>query len=140
MKLKRNRYWISGVTLVVALQVMVLSPVDAFVLSLGEGLPQDPGVMRSSGAEVLYATDRDGQEVKLAGTDAPLGDGTPLDLGRPSVGPDGTVLFAAGFRPLTRFAGKCSLPTRTPTPTRSTSRSVASAVATPLRRTISRTA
>ncbi|MBV8137106.1 MAG: hypothetical protein JO121_15950 [Deltaproteobacteria bacterium] len=54
--------------------------------------------MRSSGAEVLYATNRDGQEVKLAGTDAPLGDGSPLDLGRPSVGPDGTVLFGAAFR------------------------------------------
>jgi hypothetical protein len=98
MKLKRSRYWISGLTLVVALQVMVLAPVDAFVISLGEGPPQDPGVMRDSGAEVLYATDRDGREVKLAGTDAPLGDGTLLDLGRPSVGPDGTVLFGAAFR------------------------------------------
>jgi len=98
MKLKLNRYWISVLTLVVALQVMVLPAVDAFVISLGEGLPQDPGVMRSSGAEVLYATDRDGQEVKLAGTDAPLGDGTPLDLGKPSVGPDGTVVFGAAFR------------------------------------------
>jgi hypothetical protein len=97
MKLKQNRYWISGVVLVVALQVIV-PPVDAFVMSLGEGPPQDPGVMGSSGAEVLYATNRDGQEVKLAGTDAPLGDGTPLDLGRPSVGPDGTVLFGAAFR------------------------------------------
>jgi hypothetical protein len=54
--------------------------------------------MRDGGAEVLYATDRDDQEVKVAGTDAPLGDGTPLDLGRPSVGPDGTVLFGAAFR------------------------------------------
>jgi len=77
---------------------LVLAPVDAFVISLGEGPPQDPGVMRDSGAEVLYATDRDGGEGKLAGTDAPLGDGTPLDLGRPSVGPDGTVLFGAAFR------------------------------------------
>jgi hypothetical protein len=98
MKRKQNRYWISAWVLVVALQIMVLPPVDAFVISLGEGPPQDPGVMRSSGAEVLYATDRDGQEVKLAGTDAPLGDGTPLDLGRPSVAPDGTVLFGAAFR------------------------------------------
>src|SRR5262252_4205882 len=54
--------------------------------------------MRDRGAEVLYATDRDGREVKLAGTDAPLGDGTPMDLGRPSVGADGTVLFGAAFR------------------------------------------
>jgi hypothetical protein len=98
MKRKQNRYWISGWVLVAALQMMVLPPVDAFVISLGEGPPQDPGVMRSSGAEVLYATDRDGQEVKLAGTDAPLGNGTPLDLGRPSVAPDGTVLFGAAFR------------------------------------------
>jgi hypothetical protein len=98
MKLKQNRYWISGLTLVVALQVMALAPVDAFVISLGEGPPQDPGVMRSSGAEVLYVTDRDGLEVKLAGTDAPLGDEIPLDLGRPSVGADGTVLFGAAFR------------------------------------------
>ena len=98
MKPKRNRYWISGWVLVAALQVAVLPPVDAFVISLGEGPPQDPGVMRGSGAEVLYATDQDGQEVKLAGTDAPLGDGTPLDLGRPSVAPDGTVLFSAAFR------------------------------------------
>jgi hypothetical protein len=96
MKLKRSRYWIWGFA--AALQVMVLPPVDALVISLGEGLPQDPGVMRGSGAEVLYATDRNGQEVKLAGTDAPLGDGTPLDLGRPSVGADGTVLFGAAFR------------------------------------------
>jgi hypothetical protein len=98
MKRKQNRYWISGWVLVAALQMMVLPPVDAFVISLGEGLPQDPGVMRSSGVEVLYATDRDGQEVKLTGTDAPLGDRTPLDLGRPSVAPDGTVLFGAAFR------------------------------------------
>ena len=98
MKLKRNRYWISGVVLVVALQVMVLSPVNAFVISLGEGPAQDPGVMRSSEAEVLYATNRYGQEVKLAGTDAQLGDGTPLDLGRPSIALDGTVLFGAAFR------------------------------------------
>ena len=97
MKLTQNSYWILGLVLVAALQVIV-PPVDAFVISLGEGPPQDPGVMRDSGAEVLYATDRDGQEVKLAGTDAPLGDGTPLDLGRPSVGPDGTVLFGAAFR------------------------------------------
>jgi len=54
--------------------------------------------MRDTGAEVLYATDRDGRELKLAGTDAPLGDGTPLDLGRPSVGADGTILFGAAFR------------------------------------------
>jgi len=98
MKLQQNRYWLSSLVLVAALQVTVLPPVNGFVISLGEGLPQDPGVMRSSEAEVLYATDRDGQEVKLAGTDAPLGDGTPLDLGRPSVGPDGTVLFGAAFR------------------------------------------
>jgi hypothetical protein len=51
MKLKRNRYWITGVTLVVALQVMVLAPVDAFVISLGEGLLQDLDVVRSSGSE-----------------------------------------------------------------------------------------
>ena len=98
MKLNRNRYWISGLVLVVALQVMVLAPIDAFVMCLGEGLPQDPGVMRDSRAEVLYAIDRDGQEVKLVGTSAPLGDGTPLDLGRPSVGSDGTVLFGAPGR------------------------------------------
>jgi len=98
MKLTRNRYWISGLVLVVALHVMVIPMIDAFVISLGEGLPQDAGVMRSSGAEVLYATGRDGKEVKLAGTDSPLGDGTPLDLGRPSEGPDGTVLFGAAFR------------------------------------------
>jgi hypothetical protein len=97
MKLKQNHKWISGLVLMAAL-LLIVPPVDAFVISLGEGLPQDPGVMRDSGAEVLYATDRDAQEVKLAGTDAPLGDGTPLDLGTPSVGPDGTVLFGAAFR------------------------------------------
>jgi hypothetical protein len=47
---------------------------------------------------VLYATDRDGREVKLLGTDSSLDGETPLDLGLPSVGPDGTVFFGAAFR------------------------------------------
>jgi len=47
---------------------------------------------------VLYATDRDGREVKLVGTDSSLDEGVPLDLGMPSMGPDGTVFFGAAFR------------------------------------------
>jgi hypothetical protein len=96
MKLKRNSSWIAFL-LVVALQLMPLR-LDAFVLTLGEGLPQDPGAQPSSGADVLYATNRDGQEVRVASTDTPLGDETPLDLGTPSVGPDGAVVFGAAFR------------------------------------------
>jgi hypothetical protein len=69
----------------------------AFVLSFG-GSPHDPAAVRSSAAEVLYATDRDGREVKLVGTDSSLLEGTILDLGMPSVGPDGTVFFGAAFR------------------------------------------
>jgi hypothetical protein len=98
MKLKQNRYWITGLVLVAALQVIVLPPVDAFVISLDGGGLHDPEAIRSSAADVLYATDRDGREVKLLGTDSSLDDGTPLDLGLPSVGPDGTVFFGAAFR------------------------------------------
>jgi hypothetical protein len=74
------------------------TPAHGFVVSLGGGDPHDPGAVRSGAADVLYATDRDGREVKLVGTDSSLDDGVPLDLGMPSVGPDGTVFFGTAFR------------------------------------------
>ena len=72
-------------------------PARAFVMSLG-GSPENPAAALNSAADVLYATDRDGREVRIVGTDSSLLEGTPLDLGMPSVAPDGTVFFAAAFR------------------------------------------
>jgi hypothetical protein len=96
MNAYRNISWIPVLVLV---SVMLQTPMraHAFVLSW-DGNPHDPAAVRSSAADVLYATDRDGREVKLVGTDSSLLEGTPLDLGMPSVGSDGTVFFGAAFR------------------------------------------
>ena len=50
----------------------------------------------SQGADVLYAVDRDGREVKIAQTGSAGPDWVVLeDLGMPSVASDGTVIFGA---------------------------------------------
>ncbi len=97
MNFHRKRNWISLLVLLGASLMMPL-PVRAFMLTLGGGSIASPGALRNEGADALYATDRDGDDVKLAGTDVRLGDALPLDLGMPSVGPDGTVFFGAAFR------------------------------------------
>jgi hypothetical protein len=91
-----NRSWI---LILVFVCVTLCTPMSghAFVLGLGGSL-HEPAAVRSSAADVLYATDRDGHEVKLVGTDSLLLEGTPLDIGIPSVAPDGTVFFGAAFR------------------------------------------
>ena len=96
MNSNHNKSWI---LILVLACVTLWAPMagHAFVLSFG-GSPHDPAAVQSSAADVLYATDRDGHEVKLVGTDSSLLEGTPLDLGMPSVGPDGTVFFGAAFR------------------------------------------
>ena len=96
MNAHHNKSWILILVLVCVMLQMPMAG-HAFVLSFG-GSPHDPAAVRSSAAEVLYATDRDGREVKLVGTDSSLLEGTILDLGMPSVGPDGTVFFGAAFR------------------------------------------
>ena len=96
MNAHHNKSWILILVLVCVMLQMPMAG-HAFVVSFG-GSPHDPAAVRSSAAEVLYATDRDGREVKLVGTDSSLLEGTPLDLGMPSVGPDGTVFFGAAFR------------------------------------------
>src|SRR5262244_1414167 len=96
MRRNYNRSWLPLLVFVGLVLQMPMSG-HAFVLSFGGSL-HDPAAVRSSAAEVLYATDRDGREVKLVGTDSSLLEGTPLDLGMPSVGPDGTVFFGAAFR------------------------------------------
>jgi len=97
MSTNHNRSWIA---LLVFVGVVLRAPTAAhtFVVSFGGGEPHDPGGVPSSAADVLYATDRDSREVKLVGADSSLDDGEPLDLGLPSVGPDGTVFFGAAFR------------------------------------------
>ena len=95
MNAHHNKSWILILVLVCVLQMPMAG--HAFVLSFGGSL-HDPAAVRSSAADVLYATDRDGREVKIVGTDSSLLEGTPLDLGMPSVGPDGTVFFGAAFR------------------------------------------
>jgi hypothetical protein len=96
MNANHNKGWIP-VLVLVSLMLQTPKPAHAFVLSFG-GSPHDPAAVRSSAADVLYATDRDGREIKLLGTDSSLLEGTPLDLGMPSVAPDGTVFFGAAFR------------------------------------------
>jgi len=96
MNTNRNVSWISVLVFICVLLHMPV-PAHAFLLSFG-GSPHDPAAVRSTAADVLYATDRDGREVKLVGTDSSLLEGTPLDLGMPSVGPDGMVFFGAAFR------------------------------------------
>jgi hypothetical protein len=95
-----TNYYRSWIMLLVFVGVMLrlATLAHGFVVSLGGGNPHDPGAVRSGAADVLYATDRDGREVKIVGTDSSLDDGVPLDLGMPSVGPDGTVFFGAAFR------------------------------------------
>src|SRR6516162_7515545 len=96
MNANHNKSWI---LILVFVCVMLCTPMSghAFVLSFGGSL-HDPAAVRSSAADVLYATDRDRGEVKLVGTDSSLLEGTPLDLGMQSVAPDGTVFFGAAFR------------------------------------------
>ena len=96
MNANHNKSWIP-VLVLVCLMLQTPKPAHAFVLSFG-GSPHDPAGVRSSAADVLYATDRDGREIKLVGTDSSLLEGTPLDLGMPTVAPDGTVFFGAAFR------------------------------------------
>src|SRR5215469_17317081 len=96
MNANHNKSWIP-VLVLVCLMLQTPKLAHAFVLSFGGSL-HDPAAVRSSAADVLYATDRDGREIKLVGTDSSLLDGTPLDLGMPSVAPDGTVFFGAAFR------------------------------------------
>jgi hypothetical protein len=60
----------------------------AYTLGLDDSISQD--------ADVLYALDRDGREVKIAQAGSPDPDWVVIeDLGMPSVALDGTVLFGA---------------------------------------------
>jgi hypothetical protein len=60
----------------------------AYTLGLDDSISQD--------ADVLYALDRDGREVKIAQAGSPGPDWVVIeDLGMPSVALDGTVLFGA---------------------------------------------
>ena len=97
MRRNYNRSW-PLLLVFVGLVLQMPRPVRAFVMTFNGGSPRDPGAVRTSEADVLYATDRDGREVKLICLDSSLNEGMPLDLGMPSVGPDGTVSFGVAFR------------------------------------------
>src|SRR5262245_35060980 len=101
-----NKSWI---LILVFVCMMLQTPMSghAFVVNFGGSL-HDPAAVRSSAADALYATDRDGREVKLVGTDSSLFEGTPLDHGMPSLAPDGTVFFGAAFRRNNRVGWKYS--------------------------------
>jgi hypothetical protein len=74
-----------SVALVIA---FFIGSAHAYTLGLDDSISQD--------ADVLYALDRDGREVKIAQAGSPGPDWVVIeDLGMPSVALDGTVLFGA---------------------------------------------
>ena len=76
-----------GVSVALAIAFFVGSA-HAYTLGLDASISQD--------ADVLYALDRDGREVKIAQAGSPGPDWVVIeDLGMPSVALDGTVLFGA---------------------------------------------
>ena len=78
-----------AVTVSVALAIaFFIGSAHAYTLGLDDSISQD--------ADVLYALDRDGREVKIAQAGSPGPDWVVIeDLGMPSVALDGTVLFGA---------------------------------------------
>jgi len=76
-----------GVSVALAIAFFIGSA-HAYTLGLDASISQD--------ADVLYALDRDGREVKIAQAGSPGPDWVVIeDLGTPSVAVDGTVLFGA---------------------------------------------
>jgi len=76
-----------GVSVALAIAFFIGSA-HAYTLGLDDSISQD--------ADVLYALDRDGREVKIAQAGSPGPDWVVIeDLGMPSVALDGTVLFGA---------------------------------------------
>jgi hypothetical protein len=76
-----------GVSVALAIAFFIGSA-QAYTLGLDASISQD--------ADVLYALDRDGREVKIAQAGSPGPDWVVIeDLGMPSVALDGTVLFGA---------------------------------------------
>jgi hypothetical protein len=76
-----------GVSVALAIAFFIGSA-HAYTLGLDDSISQ--------GADVLYALDRDGREVKIAQAGSPGPDWVVIeDLGMPSVALDGTVLFGA---------------------------------------------
>jgi hypothetical protein len=78
---------------------------DRRFLGLGEGLPQIAVSLNNSGAEVLYATDRDGQKGETGRYRCPLGNGTHWTLANPQWARMEGYYSDAAFP--TKFAGKC---------------------------------
>jgi len=78
-----------AVSVSVALAIaFFIGSAHAYTLGLDDSISQD--------ADVLYALDRDGREVKIAQAGSPGPDWVVIeDLGMPSVALDGTVLFGA---------------------------------------------
>ena len=78
-----------AVSVSVALAIaFFIGSAHAYTLGLDDSISQD--------ADVLYALDRDGREVKIAQAGSPDPDWVVIeDLGMPSVALDGTVLFGA---------------------------------------------
>ncbi len=78
-----------AVSVSVALAIaFFIGSAHAYTLGLDDSISQD--------ADVLYALDRDGREVKIAQAGSPGPDWIVIeDLGMPSVALDGTVLFGA---------------------------------------------
>jgi hypothetical protein len=78
-----------AVSVSVALAIaFFIGSAHAYTLGLDDSISQD--------ADVLYALDRDGREVKIAQAGSPGPDWVVIeDLGMPSVALDGTVLFRA---------------------------------------------